>query len=756
MNPQTGVSVTFDNLPIWLALVCAAAACAAYLIVWLVRRDEGPSPIRSAARVLYYVSFGATAAAALYLMQSILSGNRFDIAYVYENTSVGDPLIYRISSFWAGQQGSLLLWALLGGLVGLPLLKRLDKSSPLLMCFWCSVQSFLLVLLVVDDPMRRVVDLQPGTMGLGLNPLLKSPWMVPHPPVVFLAYALLCVPAAFAVQAIVEGEFTRWARSCLPWALIGWTAMTAGLVLGMIWSYEVLGWGGYWAWDPIENASLVPWLLCTALVHGLVFQRERGRNARWNVVLALATFVSVMYAMYLTRSGIAADVSVHSFGDTKSYLTMPIYQWLKWVPIGYAALCFGLLVARFGVLPREKKALETDSRDFALAIGLIVVCLLALVVLVGTTYATFNPKADVEPSFYTRVSIPLALAVLLLTALSPLLKWGGEKGQWKENLALWSGLAALAIGVGIAIVVGIISLASTKASAVLFGWLLPDGQMQSRIAPFVMALMLVVSIVAVLASWIPLTRSSLNRCGAYLAHAGVALMIIGMILSSAGRSKVLDLELGGGPGRAFGYSFTYKGTRPEADDKERILVTASRGGRRFDVPLSYLRMGRETLFYPHARTTFLSDLYVSPEKMIADTITPTMLWGGSKWVSNPIDIPGAAASLALVGMQVDSKEATLLYAKPGARPVQFVVTRKRPAKVDGYTFVFKDFTSSGEHNVMPHVAGVVIGIRGRGFGESAVIRVSTKPLINLLWIGTLLIFAGGALAWDRRREEKAA
>jgi hypothetical protein len=167
-------------------------------------------------------------------------------------------------------------------------------------------------------------------------------------------------------------------------------------------------------------------------------------------------------------------------------------------------------------------------------------------------------------------------------------------------------------------------------------------------------------------------------------------------------------------------------------------------------------MGRETLFYPHARTTFLSDLYVSPEKMIADTITPTMLWGGSKWVSNPIDIPGAAASLALVGMQVDSKEATLLYAKPGARPVQFVVTRKRPAKVDGYTFVFKDFTSSGEHNVMPHVAGVVIGIRGRGFGESAVIRVSTKPLINLLWIGTLLIFAGGALAWDRRREEKAA
>lgn len=758
MNPTNGISITVDNLPIWVALACAVAACVAYLIAWPLRRKDSPSPVTSVARSLYYVSFGAIVAASLYLMQCILSGNRFDIAYVYENSAVRDGLLYRISSFWAGQQGSLLLWVLLIGLIGLPLVRRLGGSSPLLTAFWCSVVSFLLVLLVVDDPMKRLVGAQPGMVGLGMNPLLMNPWMVIHPPVVFLGYALLCVPAAFAIQGLIEGDSERWAKLCQPWALVGWTMMTAGLVLGMIWSYEVLGWGGYWGWDPVENASFVPWLLGTALVHGLVLQRQGRRSARWNMVLAFATFLSVLYATYLTRSGVLSDASVHSFGDSSNYLKMPIYPWLKWAPIGYAALCLGLLVARWGILRRAKKAVEGDSRDLALAIGLIVVSLFAVVVLVGTTYTTFNTKADLKPSFYTHLSIPLTIAILALIALAPMLKWGGDRGKWKENLALWSGLAALATVVGIAIVVGIICLASQGATRTVFGWLLPEMKPYSRISavlPFGLALMLGLSVVALLANWIPMTRSSLSRCGGYLAHAGVALMIVGMIFTATGRSKVLDMHSGGLPQEAFGSWYSYSGVKPGDDGKQEIRLTASRNGKRSSIPLSLAQTPDGTMFFPNARSRFLSDLYIAPEKLAADTVTPTMRMGEKGFVSYPVRIPGTKAALAVTGMTVESQEASLEYLKPGSKPVKMVVSRNKPAVVDGYTLSFVDFVGGGAHNTMPQEVGVVVGISGKGFGEAR-IRVSTKPLINLLWIGTLLIFAGGSLAWDRRRGENAA
>ncbi len=695
-------------------------------------------------------------AASLYLMQCILSGNRFDIAYIYHNSAVRDGLLYRISSFWAGQQGSVLLWALLIGLVGVPIARRVSKTSPLLMAFWCSVMSFLLVLLILDDPMQRLNAAQPLTAGLGLNPLLKNPWMVIHPPVVFLGYALLCVPAAFAIQALIEGDSERWAKLCQPWALAGWTAMTAGLVLGMIWSYDVLGWGGYWGWDPVENASFVPWLLGTALIHGLVFQRNRHRNARWNVVLAFATFLSVLYATYLTRSGVlSGGASVHAFGDTATYLKMPIYPWLKWTPIGYAALCLGLLAARWGVLPRSKKVLETDSRDLALVVGLAVVCLFAVVVLVGTTYTTFNTHADLKPSFYTHMSIPLTIAILVLIALSPLLRWGGEKGLWKENLALWSGLAALTIVLGISVIVPIIALVSQGAARTLFGWLLPEMRPGSHVPPlmsFGLALMLGLSVVAILSNWIPLTRSSLARCGAYLAHAGVALMVVGMIFAATGRSKVLVMHSGELPKEAFGTFYSFKGVKAGDDGKQEITVVASRNGKGHAIPLSFTQTPDGAVFFPYARSHFLSDLYIAPERIASDTVTPTMAMEGGQFVAKPVQIPGAKAALAVTGMTVEADEATLEYLKPGSDPVKVVVSRDKPAEVDGYTLSFVDFVGGGAHNTMPHEVGVMIGITGKGFGEAR-IRVSTKPLINLLWIGTLLIFTGGNLAWDRRREE---
>lgn len=658
--------MTTDNFTLYIALIAALIACVSYLIAAFFRRNE--EIFASIGRISYYISLASIAAASLYLMQCILSGSRYDIAYISENSSVQDSLLYKISSFWAGQGGSLLLWALIGSVIGALLLRKIARTSPALMSFWGLVQTFFLVLMVVDDPLKKLVDFQPGATGAGLNPLLKNPWMVIHPPVIFWGYALLIVPAAFAVQAVIDGDAVRWARKCLPWALAGWVAMTAGLALGMVWSYEVLGWGGYWSWDPVENASLIPWLLGTALVHGLVLQRKRGSLARWNVALAFATFLSVLYATFLTRSGALTDVSVHSFGET------PAYGWLIGFPVFFGILCLGLFLARVSVLRVEKKAQSASLRDIALIFGIIVLCLFAAVVLIGTTYTTFNHVKDLDSSFYTRMSIPLSIAILVLIAL--------------------------------------VSIKNT--------------------------------------AW----KSSLKRCGAPLAHLGVAFVIVGIVFSTNGRTKVIDLESGGRSREAFGYTFTHKGLKQMTSGRQEIRVTMERNGRHFNVPLAFLSTRSGTLFYPYVKSSFLRDIYISPDKMISDSVTPTITMTNKGWVAHPTKIPHTNATLAVVGMQVESRRATMEYTKQGAKPVRFDLSENHPITLDGYTFVFKDFWSDGSKNMMSMSAGVNVGLKGRGLTDVAVIRIATKPLISLLWLGTVFIILGGLLAIVRRRSEK--
>lgn len=661
--------MTSDNFTLYIALIAVCISFIGYLIAAFNRHDSEELLIAKISRVCYYVSLTSIAATSLYLMQCILSGNRYDIAYISENSSIHDSLLYKLSSFWAGQGGSLLLWALIGGVIGALMLRKVAKKSPALMSFWCLVQTFFLVLMVADDPLKKLVDFQPGGMGAGLNPLLKNPWMTIHPPVIFLGYALLIVPAAFAVQALIDGDAVRWAKKCLPWALGGWVAMTAGLVLGMVWSYEVLGWGGYWSWDPVENASLIPWLIGTALVHGLVLQRKRASMARWNIALAFVTFLSVMYATFLTRSGILSDVSVHSFGKT------PAYDWLVGFPRLFGVLCLGLFIARMWALRVEKKAQPANIRDVALAFGIIVLCLFATVVMVGTSYTTFSGGKDLNSSFYTRMSIPLSIAIIILIVIASITN--------------------------------------------------------------------------------PPLKSSLKLFGAPLSHLGVVLVIIGVIFSTNGRSKVLDLESGSGSREAFGYNFTYSGLEQMDFGKQALRITAERNGRRFAVPLAFVETRSGTLFYPYVKSSFTRDLYVSPDKIIADSMTPTITMTEQGWIAHPTKIPHSNATLTVVGMQVESRSAKMEYSKPGEKPITFDLKDGHPATLDGCTFIFKDFWSDGSKNMMSMTAGVNVGLKGRGLTDVAVIRVATKPLITLLWLGTVLMLVGELLAIARRRSEKA-
>ncbi|MCE5198930.1 MAG: cytochrome c biogenesis protein CcsA [Armatimonadota bacterium] len=414
------VTITADNFPIYASFLCISISFLMYFALAIVKKPN--SPAASLARGTYITSLIAIGYSTLYMLQSILSETRYDIAYIHDYSGPNDALIYKISALWAGQEGSLLIWTLMAGVIGLFLMRRLATVSPIIMSFWCSVQAFFTLLLIVADPFRKMLDYQTGSFGQGLNPLLKNPWMAIHPPIIFLGYAALAVPAAFAIYALIKGNTRDWVKLCLPWALFGWVSLTAGIVLGMVWSYEVLGWGGYWGWDPVENASLIPWLTSTALLHGLLLQRSRNRMARANIVMALGTFVLVLYASFLTRSGVLSNFSVHSFAD------LGTYSFLLAFLVSYLLLSIALITGRWRAISGtrvEDRNGRLISRDTAITAGVAVLTLFTLVVLIGTSWPLIR-QAAVRPQFYTHMSMPLAAAILVLMALGTFAAWSRD------------------------------------------------------------------------------------------------------------------------------------------------------------------------------------------------------------------------------------------------------------------------------------------------------------------------------------------
>jgi len=305
--------MNLGNLALKLATVLALVAFAA-AVSW-ARGNAGSR--RAFAWSYHGMTFCLGLASAL-LMASIL-GHDFRFEYVASYSSRDLPLIYLISSFWAGQSGTYLLWALLAALVGYVLFRKRSWEPAMVMAVYVPTIGFLLGLMLVPagNPFTMLDHAPPD--GRGLNPLLQDPWMASHPPLIFLGYAAMTVPAVLALVALLRRKDEPWVGPALRWSLLGFVGLGAGIVLGGFWAYKVLGWGGYWGWDPVENASLIPWIVVTALLHGLLVQKFSGALRRTNLVLALAGYLLVLYATFLTRSGVLADFSVHSFPQGDIY-----------------------------------------------------------------------------------------------------------------------------------------------------------------------------------------------------------------------------------------------------------------------------------------------------------------------------------------------------------------------------------------------------------------------------------------------------
>lgn len=407
------------QLALWLALLLAAWGV---VIGFLSGRTGQPELVHSARRAVFAL-FVVVAIAALSLIVAILS-NDYNVLYVWSYTSRDLPLVYKLSAFYGGQNGSLLFWALV--LTGFAAAaqwltpSRYRELMPIVGGVTSAVALFFIVtMLFAGNPFERLAFTPPD--GRGLNPQLQNPGMAMHPPMLYLGYISITIPFAFAVAALLSKRLdTGWIHAIRKWTLLSWTFLSVGITLGMWWAYVELGWGGYWAWDPVENASFLPWLTMTAFLHSVMVQEKRGMLKKWNVVLVMLSFMLSIFGTFITRSGIIA--SVHSF--TQSSIG---YFFLVFLILA-AVLLTWLLVTRLPLLETETHLESVVSREASFLFNNLLFVGIAFSVLWGTLFPILSElvkgtQITVGPPFFNRVNFPLGLALLALTGVGPLVAW---------------------------------------------------------------------------------------------------------------------------------------------------------------------------------------------------------------------------------------------------------------------------------------------------------------------------------------------
>ncbi len=499
--------------------------------------------VAESARLAMLLTFPLVSVAVIALLILLISG-RYEYVYVYNVTSSAMPLYLKITALWGGQDGSLLFWSwLLSAFTTAVTLRKWDRDREFLP--WVVAVSlvtlafFLILSLVVDNPFQRfflgadggeiLAMFQPAGAfaitppdGRGLNPLLRHPGMIIHPPMLYLGFVSFVIPFAFAVAALVTGRTDdRWIRITRRWTLIAWLFLSLGLLLGSRWAYDVLGWGGYWAWDPVELAAFMPWLSGTAFLHSVMIQEKRGLFKRWNMVLIILTYLLVIFGTFLTRSGVVS--SVHSFA--RSALGPLFFVFIALT----ALISFGLLVWRWGRLNAEGAMTSLLSRESfflfnnLLFMGLLAVCFSGVVYPIVAELVTGN-KVTVGPRYYELATPPLFLGLLLLMGVAPLSAWGRSTARTLGK-AIWKPLAASLLVLAAVLLLGVRSIMALLglwlAAAVGLITLYDYGRA-------VLARSRRSGENLLLALW-RIGGRNRRRYGGYIIHLGVVIMAVGII-----------------------------------------------------------------------------------------------------------------------------------------------------------------------------------------------------------------------------------
>ncbi|MFL5505192.1 MAG: heme lyase CcmF/NrfE family subunit [Gemmatimonadaceae bacterium] len=411
--------ILVGELSLWVALLMAAWAATVSFAGGQMRRAD---LIESGERAIY-ATLAMVVLASLGLWTALLTHD-FSIKYVASFTSANLPRIYTITAFWGGQSGSLLFWALILSIYSAVTLWTNRNRNRELMPYVSGTLALVLIFFLAticlgSNPFERL-DWIPAD-GRGLNPQLQNPGMAIHPPNLYLGYVGTTIPFAFAIAALLTRRLdAEWLAAVRRWALLAWFFNTVGIVLGMWWAYVELGWGGYWAWDPVENASLLPWLVNTAFLHSIMVQEKRGMLRKWNVTLVVSAFLLSIFGTFITRSGVIS--SVHSFAQS------PVGKWFAGFLVLSIVVTAYLVSTRLQDLRSNAELESMVSREAAFLYNNLVLVGIAFSVLWGTLFpiiseAVRGTKITVGPPFFNTVNIPLGLLLLLLTGIGPLIAW---------------------------------------------------------------------------------------------------------------------------------------------------------------------------------------------------------------------------------------------------------------------------------------------------------------------------------------------
>jgi cytochrome c-type biogenesis protein CcmF len=507
-----------------------------------------PERLADTARRAGIAGFIAVTGAAFALVWSVFN-NDFSIAYIMEHSNRALPAAYKFAALWSGQEGSLLLWAWLLGTYGF-VLRLTHKTDVKLYAYagtiLAAVQVFFLAVINFAAPPFALLK---GTIpddGNGLNPLLQYPEMVIHPPMLYLGYVGFTIPFAFALGALMmryPGE--KWIKITRGWTMVTWLFLTMGIFLGMHWAYAVLGWGGYWGWDPVENASFMPWLTGTAFLHSVMMQERKGMMKSWNVWLIFSTFLLTLLGTTLTRGGLVS--SVHAFAQSS------IANWF-YVFMGIVlAVCIFTYILQRSHLKCEQRVESLVSRESSFLFNNLVLLAACFVILWGTLFPILSEyvqgsKVTVGPPFYNRVAIPIGLFLVFLTGVGPLLPWRAtslraiRRNFIIPSIALWSTvIVCLAVGVrpwkngafdaGNFYALVAFAISAGVFTAILSEFLRGAGVISRQTHRNLFA------------STYLLIRRNTRRYGGYIIHIGVVIVVIGLAGSAFNRNEERELAL---------------------------------------------------------------------------------------------------------------------------------------------------------------------------------------------------------------------
>ena len=525
-----------------IALMVAFALCVYGTVVpHLGVRANNWNLIRSAQNATILTFFLVAIASAI-LINALITSD-FSIIYVWEHSSTDMPLVYKFSSFWGGLNGSLLFWVLVQSFFAMIVAYRYQYSNreiiPYVIATFNLIMAFLLLLLIGWSNPLELQSVIPEE-GRGLNPLLQNPAMAIHPPSLYLGFIGFSVPFAFAMGALIRGKIdNEWVLTTRRWTLMAWYFLSAGLILGGQWAYEELGWGGFWAWDPVENAALMPWLTGTAFLHSVMIQEKRNLLKIWNVVLIIMTYGLTILGTFITRSGVIN--SVHSFTQSEIGPLFLIYLALIMI------IAFALLFKRIKMLESEYKIESVLCRENVFLAQNVLLVGIAFTVLLGTTFpllseAVRGTKLSIQAPFFNTITAPMGYALLLLMGVGMLISW--RKSSWEGLQGNFQNPAILA-----------------TAGTIFLSWLLYEKNLQWEVYITFWAAIFVTSIFLlelVKTSYIKSRQTETNllmgsyyafssnrrRYGGFLIHFGAVLMFLGFAGTFFSLERDITLEPG--------------------------------------------------------------------------------------------------------------------------------------------------------------------------------------------------------------------